>query len=281
MNMLHELTTENRLERHEQELDVLSSVSALLATHSGQEEMLTQVLHELEQKLGMRQSTVMLLSADNSELYVETTRSNHTKDLRMLRYRPGEGITGNVVQTGRPAIVPRISQEPRFTNRIHQCQEGVDREVSFLCVPIVLGSKVVGTLSADLPPQPFEILQEQSRVLQIVASLIAFDVKARRMAQLERADLEVENLRLTSDSLNHGPNLPPTLPLPENSGSAPAGSLTARVEVLEKDMIVAALKSNKGNVAAAARQLGITARMVRYKIQKLDIESQSFFAKPQ
>lgn len=69
--------------------------------------------------------------------------------------------------------------------------------------------------------------------------------------------------------------------MPEASVASPVGSLTARVALLEKDMIVDALKSSEGNIAAAARQLGITARMVRYKIKKLGIDYQRFFVDPQ
>ena len=34
-----------------------------------------------------------------------------------MRYRVGEGITGQVVQTGKPMVVPRVSREPAFLNR--------------------------------------------------------------------------------------------------------------------------------------------------------------------
>jgi Nif-specific regulatory protein len=43
------------------------------------------------------------------------------------------------------------------------------------------------------------------------------------------------------------------------------------------DAIINALKRSEGNVAAAARDLGITPRMVRYKIQKLWIDYRKFF----
>ena len=97
VDMPNEFTTNDHLERHERELDVLASVSAILAAQSGQQEMLTRVLHELEQKLKMRQSTVMLLSADGSELFVEATRSRRPRDWHALRYRRGEGVTGNEI----------------------------------------------------------------------------------------------------------------------------------------------------------------------------------------
>ena len=147
----------------------------------------------------MRHGTIMLLSADDTELFVEATWNTDPRDGNSPLYRKGEGITGHVVQTGEPAIVPRISEEPRFAGRVHQRQAFWAEDAGFICVPIVLGSEVIGTLSADMPTQPNDILQEHARVLKIVASLIAFDVKSRRLAQLGRAGLEAENLRLRSE----------------------------------------------------------------------------------
>src|SRR5208282_1143248 len=71
-------------------------------------------------------------------------------------------------------------------------------DASFLCVPIRLGSEVVGTLSVDLPLQEEAKLIRRARLLGIVASMIAFDVKSRRTEELHQQQLETENLRLRS-----------------------------------------------------------------------------------
>ena len=118
---------------------------------------------------------------------------------RELRYRRGEGILGAVLQSGQPALVPCVSKEPRFTNRIHQRPIEETDDVSFLCVPIILESEIVGTLSVDLPVQRPEMLREQSRLLEIVASMIAFNVNARRLETARQQALEAENLRLRND----------------------------------------------------------------------------------
>ena len=34
-----------------------------------------------------------------------------------IRYRLGEGITGRVVQSGKPVVVPQASREPLFLDR--------------------------------------------------------------------------------------------------------------------------------------------------------------------
>ena len=167
-----------------------------MAKQTGQRRMLSEVLAQLERRLGMMRCTVMLVSPDGAELVVEATRGTDQGEYRDARYRLGEGIIGTVVQTGKPAIIPEIGREPRFQNRIYQRGSGESRETGFLCVPIVLDSEVVGTLSADIPNRNSWPLEEHARVLEIVSSLVAFDVKARRMAELERQTLEVENERL-------------------------------------------------------------------------------------
>ena len=187
---------EHHLQRHENELDVLATVSQLMATETGQQQMLAQVLGKLEQALAMRRITVMLLSPDGQELIFEAAHGSAVDESAEIRYRNGEGIIGSVLKTGQPEIVPRISQEPRFQNRIHRRHSEESQEAGFLCVPIVLESEVVGTLSADVGAQEERDLEEQARVLEIVASLIAFDVRARRLSRMERQMLEDENRRL-------------------------------------------------------------------------------------
>ncbi len=76
----------------------------------------------------------------------------------------------------------------------------------------------------------------------------------------------------TGDGVIHAYNLPATLQGPGLPDATPASSLRARVQLLEKDMILDALQRAAGNVSAAARELGITGRMVRYKMRNLGIE---------
>ena len=96
---------------------------------------------------------------------------------------------------------------------------------------------------------------------------------------------ELENcieyaILLSRDSVIHGHNLPPTLQMPDADDNVQVDSLKHHVSILEKDMIVDALKSCHGSINAAARRLGVTARIVRYKIKKLRIDHQQFAAKP-
>jgi Nif-specific regulatory protein len=58
---------------------------------------------------------VSLLQADG-ELRIEAS-DGITAGPRTVTYQLGEGITGRVVQSGKPIVVPRVTREPAFLHR--------------------------------------------------------------------------------------------------------------------------------------------------------------------
>jgi len=76
----------------------------------------------------------------------------------------------------------------------------------------------------------------------------------------------------------HAHHLPPTLQTAEVSGTLPRLSLQAAVSSFEKDLILDALKSARGNRAKAARLLDSTERIVGYKIRKYGVDGGRFRA---
>ena len=184
--------------RYIRELDVLYRISQILSSHFGQRQILAEVLDLLDEQLGMTRGTILLLTPDRQELMIEVGHNLSESQRRTVRYRAGEGITGRVIQTGRPAVVPKISQDPMFLGRAHRRKIGKE-EISFICVPIAIGNDAVGTLSADRVFDESVSLDEDVRFLSIVASMVANDVKFRREAAAERLLLEEENLRLRNE----------------------------------------------------------------------------------
>jgi Nif-specific regulatory protein len=181
------------------ELEALYKISQVLATETRQRQMLAEVLDVLHGELGMTRGTIMLLSPDGMELMIEVAHNLSDSQRRAVRYKMGEGITGRVVQNNTPAIVPKVSQEPLFLDRLHKRRTYTKDEISFICVPIAIGNQVVGALSADRVFDESATLDQDVRVLSIVASMIANDVKVRRAASAERHALEEENIRLRGE----------------------------------------------------------------------------------
>ncbi len=74
---------------------------------------------------------------------------------------------------------------------------------------------------------------------------------------------------LSDDEVIHGHHLPPSLQTAESSGTVPRGTLAAALETVEKELLVEALKSSRGNMAAAAASLGITERIMGLRVQQV------------
>jgi len=81
---------------------------------------------------------------------------------------------------------------------------------------------------------------------------------------------------LSNDDVIHGHHLPPTLQTAEASGTVIKSTLKETLESVEKEMIMDALKSSRGNMAKAARTLGITERIMGLRVRKYGIDPSRF-----
>jgi Nif-specific regulatory protein len=157
------------------------------------------VLQAMARHMGMLRGTIALLNRDTGEITIEAAYGLSASQQDRGRYRLGEGVTGKVVASGRPAVVPRISEEPLFLNRTGARKGLRKKDISFICVPIKLGNEAIGALSADRLFSDETSLEEDVRLLSIIASLIAQAVRLRQSAQEERRRLVEENLRLQEE----------------------------------------------------------------------------------
>jgi Nif-specific regulatory protein len=92
---------------------------------------------------------------------------------------------------------------------------------------------------------------------------------------------ELENCMERSVLLSPGKSieahhLPPTLQKKDASEKASSGTLESAVSALEYEMIVAELKACDGNMAAAARRLGLTERQIGLRVQRYRIDFKRF-----
>jgi Nif-specific regulatory protein len=81
---------------------------------------------------------------------------------------------------------------------------------------------------------------------------------------------------LSQDGVIHGFHLPPTLQTGEASGTTPKGTLQEAVDAVEREMILEALKGQRGIMAKAARQLGLTERTMGLRVRKHAIDADRF-----
>mgnify|MGYP002630771815 CR=1 FL=1 len=81
---------------------------------------------------------------------------------------------------------------------------------------------------------------------------------------------------LSTDHVLHGHLLPPTLQTAESSGTTLEGTLKLHVEHFERNLVSDALKSTRGNMAKAARELGISERIMGLRVKKYGLDPRRF-----
>lgn len=184
--------------RNVDELSLLLEISELLDRSTDIRDELGPVLRLLARRTGMLRGTIALLNRERSEVVICAAHGLTPEQLERGRYQLGEGVIGRVVQEGHPVIIPRIAEDPRFLNRT-QARSMSREDVSYLCVPIKLESVVVGALSADRLFDQSVSLEEDLRLLQIIASLIARAVRLRQRSQEEYEQLVRDNMLLQQE----------------------------------------------------------------------------------
>lgn len=81
---------------------------------------------------------------------------------------------------------------------------------------------------------------------------------------------------LSDDDVIHSYNLPPTLQSAESSGTETGWGLKKKIESVEYEMIVEALKNSSGNISDASKELRITERILRLRINRLKINPKKY-----
>ncbi len=187
------------------ELRLLFELCRLLDGSVDIAETLDEALALMARHMGMMRGAITLVSPHTGEIRIETSYGLKPAERSRGHYTLGEGVTGTVVQSGRPVVVSNVSKEPLFLNRTRS--RNMQKEtVAFLCVPIKMDDQVIGALSADRLFADDVTLEDDLRLLTIVASLLARAARVRQGYMDERAAVEQENSRLR-DSLRL-PNRP-------------------------------------------------------------------------
>ncbi|MDZ4857630.1 MAG: nif-specific transcriptional activator NifA [Candidatus Hydrogenedentes bacterium] len=191
-------SAEPKIRREVGELALLFDISQRLDESIDLRDVVGSLLQSIADNTGMVRGTLTLVNRETEEIYIETAHGLSQSQQERGRYRPGEGVTGKVIQTGRAAVIPRISEEPTFLDRTGARKQQKEN-ISFICVPIKLGAETIGALSVDRLFGDSVSLSEDLRLLTIIGSMIAQAVRMRQSAIEERQRLIAENRRLQDE----------------------------------------------------------------------------------
>jgi Nif-specific regulatory protein len=172
--------------------EICQAVSGTLTLRSA----LVRVLEILGRQHQLVRGAVALINP-SGHLHVDATYGVPA-DRAGARYGLAEGVTARVVESNKPVIVPQVSREPMFRERLPR-SEFDKREVSLICVPIPINRRPIGAIAVDLPFKRNRDYDHLVRVLRLVALMIGQAVRVERLLDAERQRLIDENTHLREE----------------------------------------------------------------------------------
>ncbi len=181
-----------------EDLTCLYEITKELASSLDLKDCLEKAMKILSVMKQMENGTVTIVNPITGKLEIEVAYGITAEGRRRGKYRIGEGITGRVVASGQPIVVPHISEEPLFLNRTRARGDLSNQNRSFLCVPINDGQQVIGALSVDRIYEGGLTYQANNdlRFLTVLSGLIAQTTKRIQIVNHEKEQLHYENLKL-------------------------------------------------------------------------------------
>ncbi len=179
-----------------QELSLLFDISTQLSRSKEITEELPSILKKVCGYLEAESSFLTILETQSEQIFIEVAHGLSPAQLSRGKYVLGEGIIGRVIETATSVVVPEISRSRLFLNKTKQELKVDGLELTFICVPIMHGVKVAGTLSLTRKFNPRITIEEDKRLLSIIGSIITQAVRIRQERLVEIEKLKKENRAL-------------------------------------------------------------------------------------
>jgi two-component system NtrC family sensor kinase len=138
-----ELLDESR--RRADELSALYATSRLITARLDLASVLDRISRSVTSLIGSTGCGIGLVDAARGILVHAAAHGFKTPEWRALELPVGEGIIGRCAESRQPILVDDIRRDPRSARRDVDEREGIR---SMLCVPMMLGERLLGVISA-------------------------------------------------------------------------------------------------------------------------------------
>lgn len=184
---------------------LLAEVNLALNAPSNVRAGIRQAVEILIQQSFVTQVSIILKDAETGKLEISLSKGLRG-DEQHETLNTIENIIGQVVQSGRPMVIPQVSQDPRFLHRTGKEQETGACDTSFFCVPIPGARSPIGAINLDLPFENNRDYEEALQFFLVIASMLgqAFRLKDASEAIVSALNglTAVERQKLVQENTN-------------------------------------------------------------------------------
>ena len=200
---------DDRTRRHSGEIRKLTSlldVSLALASPVNLKSAFHRVLEILERYHGTSRSVIALPRDEGRRLFLHASigiRAPHA-DAPL-----GGSLAQQVFDSGRPVVVPRVSQEPMLADLVARsaknfrsaARSGIadDNDLTYICVPVQQSRQCRGVLEVELAFRSDRNYDRTMKFYGVVGSMLAQALKMQSLLEQDRQRLVNENDRLRDE----------------------------------------------------------------------------------
>jgi Nif-specific regulatory protein len=206
---------DDRTRRQSGEIRKLTSlldVSQALASPANLKSAFHRVLEILERYHGTGRSVIALPREDGRRLYLHASigiRAPHA-DAPL-----GGTLAQQVFESGRPVVVPRVSQEPALAPLVARTdasprntrapRDGArgrgfeDHDLTYICTPVQQSRQCRGVLEVELAFRSDRNYDRTMKFYGVVGSMLAQALKMQTLVEADRQRLVNENVRLRDE----------------------------------------------------------------------------------
>ncbi|GAX62095.1 hypothetical protein SCALIN_C28_0297 [Candidatus Scalindua japonica] len=159
------------------ELDTINEISKVITSVLDMDELLNLCLNEINGKLKVKHSSIMLVDEERGELVVRASQGYRRMQVLGKIQKMDEGVAGRVVQEKKPILVKDIQNDNRF-NRYERLDYNTK---SFVSAPLFLGQKVLGVINIIDKISGENFCETDVNLLSTIAGQVSVAVENSRL----------------------------------------------------------------------------------------------------
>lgn len=189
------MMTRDFFEHQSRTLNALYEVSRVIGSSLDLAVVARRCLRSLSDNLDLERGILLVPSQERSELAIKASFGLGPGEHGLVFPVHG-GLLGKVYTTGMPIVVTDLnSMEEAEATELRKILP-TDMEVILVAVPVTLDRRCAGVLVANRSPQSATMVDEDLRVMKIIASLLAQTVHISELIAKEKEALERQNREL-------------------------------------------------------------------------------------
>ena len=188
--------TKDFFEHQTRTLNAIYEISRVLGSSLDISTVARRCLRALSDNLDLERATLCMPDASRVNLRVVASHGLSSEEIKRGVFAVGKGVVGKVYSTGISAMLTDTSEEPEFDLAIGARPTDSTTPCIFIAVPVTLDRRCAGVLCADRMPGSATMVDEDLKVMRIIASLLAQTIQISELIQSEKEELERRNREL-------------------------------------------------------------------------------------